>query len=166
MVMIQLETDEQWNFLKFVMVVKVFHKALRQTFKRMWNKKYGLLHQWDDTNTVRKLLCKKEAGKDRGIKLLTNKSYEEWDTTALCKFTLYAKSFATLDSKGDLKTLDDLYIKPRGPNPSGQFHSSVISANGNIDETYALAIDQLRRTRSGILQRCVNSPSTQNLLLH
>ena len=102
MVMIQLETDEQWNFLKFVMVVKVFHKALRQTFKRMWNKKYGLLHQWDDTNTVRKLLCKKEAGKDRGIKLLTNKSYEEWDTTALCKFTLYAKSFATRDSKGDV----------------------------------------------------------------
>ena len=148
MVMIQLETDEQWNFLKFVMVVKVFHKALRQTFKRMWNKKYGLLHQWDDTNTVRKLLCKKETGKDRAIKLLTNKSYVEWDTTALCKFTLYAKSFATLDSKGDLKTLDDLYIKPRGPNPSGQFHSSVISANGNIDETYALAIDQLRLLRN------------------
>ena len=60
MVMVQLETDEQWNFLKFVMVVKVFNKVLRQTFKRMWKKKYGLSHQWDDSNTVRKLLCNKE----------------------------------------------------------------------------------------------------------
>ena len=145
--MVQLETDEEWNFLKFVMVVKVFNKVLRQTFKRMWNKKFGLLHHWDDSNAVRKLLRNKEGGK-QSIKLLTNKSYETWDTTALCKFTLYAKSFATRDSKGDLKTLDELYIKPRGPNPSGQFHSSVISANGNIDETYALAIDQLRLLRN------------------
>ena len=126
--------------------MKVFDKALRQRFKRMWNKKYGLLHQWDDSKAVRILLCNKEGGKDKGIKLLTNKSYEEWDTTALCKFTLYAKSFATRDSKSDLKTLDELYIKPRGPNPSGQFHASVISAN--IDETYALAIDQLRLLRN------------------
>ena len=58
------------------------------------------------------------------------------------------KSFATPDSKGDLKTLDELHLKPRGPIPSGQFHSSVISANGNIDETYALAIDQLRLLRN------------------
>ena len=145
--MVQLETDEEWNFLKFVMVVKVFNKVLRQTFKRMWNKKFGLLHHWDDSNAVRKLLRNKEGGK-QSIKLLTNKSYETWDTTALCKFTLYAKSFATPDSKGDLKTLDELYIKPRGPIPSGQFHSSVISANGNIDETYALAIDQLRLLRN------------------
>ena len=146
--MVQLaETDEQWNFLKFVVVEKVLQKALRQTLKRMWNKKYGLLYQWDDSNAVRKLLCNKEGGK-QSIKLFTNKSYEEWDTTVLCKFTLYAKSFATPDSKGDLKTLNELYIKPRGLNPSGQFHSSVISANGNIDETYALAIDQLRLLRN------------------
>ena len=149
--MVQLVvTDEQWNVLKFFKVVKVFDKALRQTFERMWNKEYGQLHhdQWDDSNAKRKILYKKEAGKDKGIKLLTNKSYEEWDTTALCKFTLYAQSFATRDSKGDLKTLHELYIKPRGPNPSGQFHASVISANGNIDETYALAIDQLRLLRN------------------
>ena len=141
--------DDQWfNYCYFDTIVVVeIPKALRQTFKRMWNKKYGLLHQWDDSNAVKKLLCNKEGGK-QSIKLLTNKSYEKWDTTALCKFTLYAKSFATRDSKGDLKTLDDLYIKPRGPNPSGQFHSSVISANGNIDETYALAIDQLRLLRN------------------
>ena len=145
--MVQLDTDEQWNVLKFFMVVRVFDKALRQTFKRMWNKKYGLLHQWDNSNAKRKFLCNKEGGK-QSIKLLTKRSYEEWDTTALCKFTLYAKSFATRDSKGDLKTLDELYIKPRGPNPSGQFHASVISANGNIDETYALAIDQLRLLRN------------------
>ena len=141
--------DDEWlNYCKFDTIVVVeIPKALRQTFKRMWNKKYGLLHQWDDSNTKRKLLCNKEGDK-QSIKLLTNKSYEKWDTTALCKFTLYAKSFATRDSKGDLKTLDELYIKSRGPNPSGQFHSSVISANSNIDETYALAIDQLRLLRN------------------
>ena len=141
--------DDEWlNYCKFDTIVVVeIPKALRQTFKRIWNKKFGLLHQWDDSNAKRKLLCNKEGGK-QSIKLLTNKSYEEWDTTALCKFTLYAKSFATRDSKGDLKTLDELYIKPRGPIPSGQFHSSVISANGNIDETYALAIDQLRLLRN------------------
>ena len=139
--------DESLNYYKFDNIVVVeIPKALRQTFKRMWNKKYGLLHQWDDSKAVRKLLCNKEGGKDKGIKRLTNKSYEEWDTTALCKFTLYAKSFATRDSKSDLKTLDELYIKPRGPNPSGQFHASVISAN--IDETYALATDQLRLLRN------------------
>ena len=141
--------DDQWlNYCKFDTIVVVeIPKALRQTFKRMWNKKFGLLHQWDDSNGVRKLLCNKEGGK-QSIKLLTNKSYEKWDTTALCKFTLYAKSFATRDSKGDLKTLDELYIKPRGTNPSGQFHTSVISANGDTDETYALAIDQLRLLRN------------------
>ena len=141
--------DDQWlNYCKFDTIVVVeIPKALRQTFKRIWNKKFGLLHQWDDSNVVRKLLCNKEGGK-QSIKLLTNKSYEKWDTTALCKFTLYAKSFATRDSKGDLKTLDELYIKPRGTNPSGQFHTSVISANGDTDETYALAIDQLRLLRN------------------
>ena len=157
MVTVQLNSDEQWNFLKFVMVVKVFDKVLRQTFKRMWNKKYGLFHQWDDSNARRKSLCNKEGGK-QSIKRLTNKSYEEWDTTALCKFTLYAKSFASRDSKGDLKTLDELYIKPRGPNPSGQFHASVISANGNIDETYALAIDQLR-----LLRNCCFHSTTEEM---
>ena len=137
--------DDEWlNYCKFnKIVVEEIPKALRQTFKHMWNKKYGLLHQWDDSNAKRKLLCNKEGGK-QSIKLLTNKSYEEWDTTALCKFTLYAKSLATRDTKGDLKTLDELYIKTRGPNPSGLFHFSVISASGNVDETYALAIDQLR----------------------
>ena len=105
--------DDEWlNYCKFDTIVVVeIPKALRQTFKRIWNKKFGLLHQWDDSNAKRKLLCNKEGGK-QSIKLLTNKSYEEWDTTALCKFTLYAKSFATPDSKGDLKTLDELYIKP------------------------------------------------------
>ena len=138
--------DDEWlNYGKFqTIVTEEIPKALRQTLKRMWNKKFGTLHQWDDSNAVRKLLCNKEGRRQS----TTNQSYEKWDTTPLCKFTLYAKSFATRDSKGDLKTLDELYIKPRGPNPSGQFHSSVISANGNIDETYALAIDQLRLLRN------------------
>ena len=79
----------------------------------------------------------------------TQKSYEEWDCTALFQATLYAKSFRSPDGTGNLKTLDELYVKPRGV-PHGQFHGSVISANGDPYETFALSIDQLRRLRNSL----------------
>ena len=146
--MVRLEEDDWLNYSKFnIIVVEEFPKALRQTFKRMWNTKYGPVHQWDDSNHVRKLFSSKEGGKN-SVKLMATKSYEKWDCTALCQATLYAKSFARLDGTGHLKTLNDLYIKPLGPNPLGNFHTSVISVNGNIDETFALAIDQLRLLRN------------------
>jgi hypothetical protein len=43
--------------------------------------------------------------------------------------------------------LNDLFLKKVKPLP-GSFHSSVQSSTGNQDETYALAIDQLRLLRN------------------
>ena len=71
------------------------------------------------------------------------------DCTALFQATLYAKSFRSPDGTGNLKTLDELYVKPRGV-PHGEFHNSVISANGDPYETFALSIDQLRRLRNSL----------------
>ncbi len=73
------------------------------------------------------------------------KSIEEWDCTALFKATIYAKTFGVPSGKG--LNLNDLYLKKVKP-ASGSFHSSVRSSTGNQDETYALAIDQLRLLRN------------------
>ena len=144
--MVRLESKERLNYLKFsIIVVDEFAKALRQTFKVMWDKKFRR-NQWDDSDAVRRLLHRNECG-NKGIP--TQKSYEEWDCTALFKVTLYAKSFRSPDGTGNLKTLDELYLKPRGV-PHGQFHGSVISANGDPCETFALSIDQLRRLRNSL----------------
>ena len=138
-------TDSQLNYWKFSsIVVDEFPKALRQTFKFMWNK-YGPGPLWDDSEVVRNSFLAKEGGK---TKVPTNQSYEEWDCTALFAATIFAQSFA-LPGKGHPKTLSDLYVKPRGV-PAGSFHTSVISPGGNDAETFALAIDQLRRLRNSV----------------
>ena len=132
--------DEELNNFKFDRLVKnEFPKALRRTFKRMWDNNYGPGQPWDDSAAVRKIFLAKEGVNP---KVPTNKSFEEWDCTALFQATIRAKSFAV--SK---KTLYDLYVKPRG-SPSGGFHSSVESPCGNENETFALAIDQLRLLRN------------------
>ena len=87
-----------------------------------------------------------EGGKN---KVPTHISYEEWDCTALFQATIYARSFATSDSKGHYKTLGELYVKHRKV-PHGKFHSSVVSPSGNTAETFALAIDQLRLLRNSL----------------
>ena len=144
--MVRLESKERLNHLKFsIIVFDEFPKALRQTFKVMWDKKFRG-NQWDDSDAVRKLLHRNEFGNKA---IPTQKSYEEWDCTALFQATLYAKSFRSPDGRGNLKTLDELYVKPRGV-PHGQFHGSVISANGDPYETFALSIDQLRRLRNSL----------------
>ena len=56
--------------------------------------------------------------------------------------TIFANSFAIRH-----RTLSDLYVKPRAV-PNGSFHASVLSPGGNDAETFALAIDQLRRLRN------------------
>ena len=89
----------------------------------------------------------KEGGK---TKVPTDKSYEEWDCTALFQATIYAQTFALPDSKGNLKTLSKLYVEPRGSMPDGSFHASVLSPVGNQAETFALAIDQLRLLRNSL----------------
>jgi hypothetical protein len=60
---------------------------------------------------------------------------------------LYAKTFALPDSKGDNKTLYELYLKERMPVPD-PFHSPVISSSGDPNETITLAIDQFRLLRN------------------
>lgn len=66
----------------------------------------------------------------------TNLSYEEWDSTALFQATVYAKTFVL---RG--KTLFNLNLK----HFKSKFHTFVVSRVGDKAETFALAINQLRR---------------------
>lgn len=134
---------EQLNYFKFTSVVNdELLKALRKTFKAMWDEKYGPIEVWNDSEKVRKSFLKKEGGA-AATEVPTHISYEKWDCTAMCKATIYAMSFA--NSAG--QTLNDRYLKPLGL-PRQSFHSSVVSPRGDPEETRALAIDQLRRLRN------------------
>ena len=139
-------SKEQLNFFKFsTLVLDDFPKVLRQIFITMWDSKVAVrpgFIPWDDSTTVRNMLLKSEGGK---TDIPTTKSIEEWDCTALFKATIYAKTFGVPGRKGS--TLNDLYLKKIKPLP-GTFHPSVQSSTGNQDETYALAIDQLRLLRN------------------
>ena len=141
-------TNEQLNYFKFAFVVlNEFPKALRQTFRQMWDNTLGHLpgfQPWDDSIAVRNMFHVKEGGK---TKVPTNLSYDEWDCTALFQATIFARSFALPDSTGHHRTLGDLYLKPHKL-PHGKFHTSVTSPSGNDAETFAMAIDQLRLLRN------------------
>ena len=144
--------DEQLNYFKFASIVlNEFPKALRETFRSKWDTKFGHLpgfQPWDDSIGVRNKFLSSEGGT---TKVPTNLSYEEWDCTALFQATIYAQSFALPDSKGHHRTLSDLYVKPRKlAHGSSRFHVSVVSPGGNQDETFALAIDQLRLLRNSL----------------
>ena len=142
--------DEQLNYFKFASIaLNEFPKALRQTFRSMWDNNFGHLpgfQPWDDSIVVRNMFLATEGGK---TKVPTNLSYDEWDCTALFQATIYARSFALPDSKGHHRTLSDLYVKPHKL-PLGSFHGSVVSPGGNNAETFALAIDQLRLLRNSL----------------
>ncbi|XP_068751516.1 uncharacterized protein [Montipora capricornis] len=137
--------DEELNHFKCLsLVLNEFPKALRQTFKTMWDTTIG--HRpgyqlWDDSTAVRNLFVSEEGGT---TKVPTLQSYNEWDCTALFQATIFAKSFRIHS-----KTLNDLYVKPRAV-PHGSFHGSVLSPKGDNAETFALAIDQLRRLRNAV----------------
>ena len=141
-------SKEELNFFKFSsIVIDEFPKAVRQIFITLWNSKVAVLpgyQVWDDSTAVRNMLLKSEGGKT-GIPI--NQSIDEWDCTALFQATIYAKTFGSSSGKGSTKTLSDLYLKNKKPAP-GSFHPSVNSPTGNQDETYALAIDQLRLLRN------------------
>ena len=145
--------DEDLNYLKFTsIVVNEFPKALRQTFKTMWDINFGHrpgFQLWDDSAAVRRMFAVTEGGKS---KVPIHQSYNEWDCTALFQATIYAQSFALPDSKGYHRTLSDLYVKPRGV-PHGSFHTFVVSPGRNISETIALGIDQLRLLRNCLCHR-------------
>ena len=143
-------TNEQLNYFKFASIVlNEFAIALRQTFKTMWDNIFGHrpgYQPWDNSMVVRNLFLAEEGGK---TKVPTHISYEEWDCTALFQATIYARCFATPDSKGYYKTLGELYVKHHKV-PPGKFHPSVLSPSGNTAETFALAIDQLRLLRNSL----------------
>ena len=143
-------TNEQLNYFKFASIVlNEFAIALRQTFKSVWDNRFGYrpgYQLWDNSTLVRNLLLAEEGGKTKVPSQIT---YEEWDCTALFQATIYARSFATLDSKGHYKTLGELYVKHHRVSP-GKFHPSVVSPSGNTAETFAIAIDQLRLRRNSL----------------
>jgi len=139
--------DDQVNFLKFTAIVTDdIPKALRETFRLRWDRKFGPGQLWDDSEAVRRSFAAMEGGT---TKIPTHQSYEEWDCTALFQATIFAQSFALPDSTGHYKTLSDLYVKPLGL-PRGRFHASVVSSGGDDYETVALAIDQLRLLRNSL----------------
>ena len=149
---------EQLNYFKFATVVlDEFPTALRKVFVHLWNTNVaptpGFM-AWDDSLLVRNKFLSKEGGKTKSVP--TNKSYKEWDCTALFEATLYAQSFALPVPGGKGKTLADQYVKPHSL-PSGVvppvFHPSVTSPSGNNDETLALALDQLRRLRNSLCHK-------------
>ena len=142
-------SSEQLNFFKFSTVVfEEFPIALRQVFAHLWDTLVAPVpgfKKWDDSLLVRNLFLNKEGGKT--IYIPTSKSYHDWDCTALFEATLYSKSCSVSDGKGGFATLAKMYVTPRGV-PHGVFHPSVWSPSGNNAETYALALDQLRRLRN------------------
>ena len=136
------------NFFKFAFIVlNEFPEALRQIFVDMWDKRIAPQHSnqvWDDSVGVRNVFLNIEGPK---TKIPKNSSFQDWDCTALFQATLYAKTFALPDSKGNMKTLGEFYLRNLKLLP-GQFHSHVTSPSGDPNETIALAIDQLRLLRN------------------
>ena len=136
---------------KFASVIlDEFPTALRHVFVSLWDTKVAptpSFKTWDDSLLVRKMFLSKEGGKTKNVP--TNESYEKWDCTALFEATLYAQSFAVPVPGGRGKTLADLYVKAHRL-PRGVFHASVTSTSGNNDETFALALDQLRLLRNSL----------------
>ena len=153
MTALQPFSDEQLNFFKFSsLVLNEFPKALRQTFKTMWDNTYGHrpgFQLWDDSTAVRNMFDSEEAKSGKKTKVPVLQSYNEWDCTNLFQATIFARSFAPLASTGSFTTLSDLYVKPCAV-PYGSFHACVVSPGGNMAETFALAIDQLRLLRNSL----------------
>ena len=153
MTALQPFSDEQLNFFKFSsLVLNEFPKALRQTFKTMWDNAYGHrpgFQLWDDSTAVRNMFDSEEAKSGKKTKVPVLQSYNEWDCTNLFQATIFAPSFATTVSTGPFTTLSDLYVKPCAV-PYGSFHACVVSPGGNMTETFALAIDQLRLLRNSL----------------
>lgn len=145
--------DEQLNYFRFAyLVINEFPKALRQTFRSMWDNKFGHLpgyQRWDDSIAARNLFLVTEGGKTR---VPIHLSFDEWDCSTLFQATIYARTFALPDSKGHLRNLSYLYVKPRKL-PRGNFHASVKSPGGNDAETFSLSIDQLRLLRNSICHK-------------
>ena len=142
-------TLEQLNFFKFsTVVLDEFPVALRKVFVFMWDNLVATtpgVPKWDDSVTVLNMLIANEGG-EKKVPML-NKSYTEWDCTALFKATLFAQTFAMPDGTGGTSTLSKLYVKSHASS-TGTFHSAPIISPGNTAETYALGLDHLRLLRN------------------
>ncbi|KAL9975965.1 hypothetical protein ACROYT_G013193 [Oculina patagonica] len=142
-------SPEQLNFFKFsTVVIDEFPDVLREAFVFMWDTRVATppgVPKWDNSETVLNMFLAKEGGVKKVPTL--NKSYKEWDCTALFKATLFAQTFAMPDGTGGFSTLDRLYVRPHGLS-TGTFHPTVVSPTGNTAETFALAFDQLRLLRN------------------
>ena len=131
------------------MVLNEFPKALRQVFKVMWDSRYGI-RKWDDSPMVRNMFQDNKCGNMTHVS--TDKSYMEWDCTALFQATLYARGFVQSGGRKKATNLYDLYVKPRRLK-GGAFHHSVWTQTGNNEETLALALDQLRLLRNALFRQ-------------
>lgn len=142
-------SSEQLNFFNFSTVVfDEIPVALRQVFVYLWDTLVAIqpgFQKWDDSPMVREMFLRLEGGKTRWTP--TGKSYHQWDGISLFEATLFSKSFSLPDGRGRRATLFKRYIQPLRL-PSGAFHQSVLSPNGNQYETFALALDQLRLLRN------------------
>lgn len=145
--------DEQLNYFRFTyLAINEFPKALRQTFRSMWDNKFGHLpgyQRWDDSIAARNLFLVTEGGKTR---VPIHLPFDEWDCSTLFQATIYARTFALPDGKGHLRNLSHLYVKSRKL-PRGNFHASTKSPGGNDAETFSLSIDQLRLLRNSICRK-------------
>lgn len=160
--MTQHFSSEQLNFYKLsAIVMNEFPKALRQVFKAMWDSRY-CIPKWDDSLMVRNMFQDDEGGNMTHVP--TDKSYMEWDCTALFQATLYARSFVQSSGRKRETNLYDLYVKPRGLK-GGAFHHSVWIQTGNNEETLALALDQLRLLRNALFRQ-TNTQSIDSSTFH
>ena len=142
---------EELNYFKFsAIVLDEFPAILRQVFVSMWDSLVACtpgFQKWDDSTTVRNMFLAKEGGKIDYVP--TDKSYLEWDCTALFQATLFSKTFALPDRCGKRHKLYQLYVKTP---LIGAFHDCVFSPTGNTAETCALALDQLRLLQNSLCQ--------------
>ena len=140
-------SPEDLDFFKLcAILLDEFPVILRQVFVLMWDSLVASTpgcQKWDDSPTVRNMFLAKEGGKIDHVP--TDKSYLEWDCTALFQATLFSQTFALPDRYGKRCTLYQLYVKPL---PTGTFHDHVLSLTGKTAETHALALDQLRLLRN------------------
>ena len=130
--MTQHFSSEQLNFYKLsAIVMNEFPKALQQVFKAMWDSRYGI-PKWDDSLMVRNMFQDDEGGNMTHVPI--DKSYMEWDCTALFQATLYAQSFVQSGGRKRETNLYDLNVKPRRLK-DGAFHHSVWTQTRNNEET-------------------------------
>jgi hypothetical protein len=139
-------SPSQLNFFKLTSIVlDKFPEALRHVFKKMWDKQS--LVAWDDSVPMRDQLSVQEGYTPR---IPTEKSYEEWDCSALFQATIYASTF---EDPVTGQTLYDKHAKSSKP-AKDILRKTVTSPTDDQDETFTLAIDQLRLIRNKFLHSC------------